>query len=208
MHANPDNMKKISILISGLLVAALAGWFLYNKYRVIIPPVDISRSEIGWSGNSLSGGHMGKISLKKAELQFQDGQLKGGSFEADMNSITITDNTDPEENKSLLEHFANEDFFETKRFPTASFRIMEVKPKGNQLYQVSGIMKIKDKEQTLNFDAKVEPAGEKGQRTTATVAVDRTLFGIEYAAKGKPGSEKDWFIFNEFMLSINIVSGN
>ena len=35
-------------------------------------------------------------------------------------------------------------FFEIKRFPTASFRITEVKPKGEQLYDVSGVMKIKD----------------------------------------------------------------
>jgi len=201
-------MKKNSILlIAGLLIAALAGWFLYNKYRVVIPPVDITRSEIGWSGNSISGGHLGKISLKKAELQFQNGQLRGGSFEADMNSITVTDITDPEENKGLIEHFANEDFFEIKRFPTASFRITEVKPKGEQLYDVSGVMKIKDKEQPLSFETKVVPFGESGHRATATVPVDRTRFGIEYAAKGKPGSEKDWFIFNEFILNINIVSG-
>ena len=80
-------------------------------------------------------------------------------------------------------------FFEIKRFPTASFRTTVVKLKGEQLYDVSGIMKIKDKQQPQSFETKVVPFGESGHRATATVPVHHTRFGIEYAAKGKPGSE-------------------
>jgi polyisoprenoid-binding protein YceI len=53
----------------------------------------------------------------------------------------------------------------------------------------------------------VLPAGESGRRATATISIDRTLFGIEYGSMGKPGSEKDWFIHNEFVLNVNVVTG-
>lgn len=199
--------SKVLLLLGAGMAALAAGWFFYNKYRVVVPPVDVARSEIGWSGKSVSGVHTGKISLKKAQLQFQDGKLTGGMFEADMKSVTVTDITDPEENKHLVDHIANEDFFEVNRYPVASFRITEVKPLEGDFYDVKGIMKIKDREQPLGFRAQVLPAGDKGHRATASVSIDRTLFGIEYGAKDKPGSEKDWFIFNDFLLNVNVVTG-
>lgn len=202
---NTMNFKRI-LLISLFVLAPAAAWFLYNKYRVVVPAVDVTRSEIAWSGKSVSDVHTGKISLKKAELQFRDDKLIGGMFEADMKSITVTDITDPEDNKHLVDHIANEDFFEVNRYPSASFRITEVKPAGNDLYDVSGLMKIKDRENKISFQAQVLPAGENGHRATATVSIDRTLFGIEYGSMGKPGSEKDWFIHNDFLLNINVVA--
>jgi polyisoprenoid-binding protein YceI len=203
---NAMNFKRI-LLISLFVLAPAAAWFFYNKYRVVVPAVDVARSEIGWSGKSVSDVHTGKISLKKAELQFQNDKLTGGFFEADMKSITVTDITDPEDNKHLVDHIANEDFFEVNRYPSASFRITEVKPAGNDLYEITGLMKIKDRENKLSFQARVLPAGESGRRATATISIDRTLFGIEYGSMGKPGSEKDWFIHNEFVLNVNVVTG-
>ena len=202
-------MKNKGILIFIiLLMTSASAWFLFNKYRVVIPPVDVAKSEIGWSGKSVSGAHTGKIGLKKAELRFQNDKLVGGMFEADMKAITVTDISDPEENKGLKDHLENEDFFAAEKYPTASFRITESASSGDGLYRVKGIMKIKEKEQELAFDVKVFPIGKTGRRATATVPFDRTLFGIEYAAKDKPGSEKDWFIYNEILLNINIISGN
>lgn len=69
------------VITGSHLIAALAGWVLYNKYFIVIPPVDITCSEIGWSRSSISGGHLEKIGLKKAEIQFQNWQLNSGSFE-------------------------------------------------------------------------------------------------------------------------------
>ena len=192
------------LLLFVVVIAATAGWFLYNRYRVVVPAVDINNSEVGWSGKSVSDVHMGKIQLSKAEVKFQGGELIGGMFEADMKSITVTDITDTADNRYFIEHIGNEDFFEVNKYPTAGFVITNVKALGEGAYEVTGTMKIKDKENPVTFTAKSEDT-EKGRRIAAVVNIDRTLYGIEYGAEGKRGSEKDWFILNEIVLNINIV---
>ena len=198
-------MKSKLLLITVLVVGLATGWMVYNRYRVVIPAVDVSKSEIAWSGKSLSGAHTGKIMLSKANLEFQGGKLIGGSFEADMRSITVTDISDSADNKHFVEHISNADFFEVNKYPKASFTITKVNPMNEQEYEVTGTMRIKDKENPLTFKATMTPAGQ-GQRVSAVVTVDRTLFGIEYGAKGKPGSEPDWFILNDFILNINVIA--
>jgi len=200
-------MKKTLLLIGLIGVVLVASKIIYNKYRVVVPEVDINSSEIGWSGKSISDGHTGKIKLSKAEIQFKNDKLIGGVFEADMRSITCTDIADTADNRHFIEHIANEDFFEVNKYPTASFIIEQVKDLGENRFEVIGKMKIKNRENQLIFTANVSPAS-KGKRVSALIDIDRTLYGIEYGAKGKPGSEKDWFILNEFTLNINIVTGN
>ncbi|MFM8912908.1 MAG: YceI family protein [Flammeovirgaceae bacterium] len=197
--------KKLLLTAAGLVVAGLAGWFFYNKYRVVVPPVDGTQSEIGWSAKSVTDTHVGKIKLAKAELQFQNNRLVGGFFEADMNSVTVTDITDAQHNQDFINHITTGDFFEVNRFPTASFRITEANPKAGDEYNIRGVMTIKDREQPVEFTATVTPT-PTGKRTSATLSVDRTMFGIEYGAQGKRGSEKDWFIHNEFVLNVNVVT--
>ena len=194
--------KTLFLLV--VLIAATSGWLLYNRYRVVVPAVDINNSEVGWSGKSISDVHMGKIQLSKAELKFQGDKLIGGMFEADMKSITVTDIADTADNRYFIEHIGNEDFFEVNKFPTAGFLITNVKSVDESTYEVTGMMKIKDKENPVTFTAKSEDT-EKGRRIAAVVNIDRTLYGIEYGAEGKRGSEKDWFILNDFVLNINIV---
>lgn len=199
-------MKKIILLaLAGAI--AVSAWFIYNRNRVVIPPIDKSKSEIGWSGKSITDTHTGKIQLSKAELRFENDVLIGGMFEADMKSITVTDITEPEENQKLVSHISDVDFFEVEKYPTATYTITSVKSLGNDAYELTGNMKIKDKEHPLSFKTQITKT-ENGKTASATVSIDRTKYGIEYGAQGKPGSEKDWFILNDFMLNINIVVGN
>lgn len=205
MHAKKDMNKKIVFAAAGVVIATATGWFFFNKYRVVVPPVDVSQSEVGWSAKSVTDTHVGKIKLTKAELQFQDERLVGGFFEADMTSITVTDITDARHNQDFISHITTEDFFEVNRFPTATFRITEVAQQAGNDYRVKGLMTIKGQEQSIEFSASVTPT-PTGKRTSATLPIDRTAFGIEYGAEGKRGSEKDWFIHNDFTLHVNVVT--
>jgi len=196
--------RKIMIALVAVAILLVAGRFLYNRYRVVVPPVDISRSEIGWGAKSLSGPHEGKVSISQAKLEFQNGQLIGGFFEADMTSLTVTDMEDPADNLSLADHLKDPDFFDVANHPKSTFTITEVKSSGVNGYAVKGVMKIKDIEQPLSFDAQLFEEQGIG-RLSAQLTVDRTLFGIKYAAKGEVGSEVDWFIFNDFVLQVNVL---
>jgi len=66
---------------------------------------------------------------------------------------------------------------------TASFRITEAQLKAGNEYKIRSMMTIKDHEQPMEFTASVTPT-PTGKNTSATLSVDRTLFGIEYCAQG------------------------
>ncbi|MCU0418790.1 MAG: YceI family protein [Cyclobacteriaceae bacterium] len=188
-----------------LVLVAIGSWVLYQHYRIITPVVDITQSEIGWAGKSVSGGHVGKLKFEKVDLQFQDGHLRGGSFVADMGSITVDDIDDPQGVTDFVAHITTEDFFEVNKYPTASFVIIQVEAQNATDYQVTGNMTIKGITKPLQFQAQVSPLDE-GYRVSATLPIDRTQFGIEYGANGKRGSAKDWFIYNDFVLTVNVLT--
>jgi polyisoprenoid-binding protein YceI len=199
-------MKKRHVLVLvGLILSGIIFWVVYHKYRVVLPIIDTSRSEVGWAGKSVSDTHTGKVKFSKVNLMFQNGRLSGGNFEVDMSSITVEDIKDPQGVKDFIGHITTEDFFEVSKFPTATFKITDVKSIRDQEYLVTGDMTIKGITLPITFPASVTNEDHR-YRLNANVQVDRTAFGIEYGASGKRGSAKDWFIYNEFVLTVNVLS--
>jgi polyisoprenoid-binding protein YceI len=199
-------MKKRHVLmLVGVTLSGIIFWVVYHKYRVVLPIIDTSRSEVGWAGKSVSDTHTGKVKFSKVNLTFQNGQLSGGNFEVDMASVTVEDIKDPQGIKDFIGHISTEDFFEVNKYPTATFVITEVKSTRDQEYLVTGDMTIKGITLPITFPASVTQEDHR-YRLSAYVQIDRTAFGIEYGASGKRGSAKDWFIYNEFLLTVNVLS--
>ena len=194
-------MKKLMIA-GALLIAAAAGWFLYNKYRVVAPPVDIARSEIGWVGKSIDDAHRGKIQLDTAVVEVQGGVVRSIMVVADMRSISVEDITDPEGNREFVDHIANADFFEVDKYPAARFVSTRVERAADGTYAVTGDLTIKAVTRPVSFTA--TPTADGGS-LQATLEIDRTEYGIIYGSRGQVGSEKDWFILDEFTITVNLL---
>ena len=194
-------MKKF-VFVVVLLIAAGAGWFLYNKYRIVLPPVNVDRSEIGWVGKSIDDAHRGKIQLDSARVEVQDGSVRSIMVVADMRSISVEDITDPEGNREFVDHIANADFFEVDKYPTARFVSTSVERAADGTYAVIGDLMIKAVTRPVSFIAR--PAADGGS-LQATLAIDRTAYGIVYGSRGQVGSEKDWFIHDEFTITVNLL---
>lgn len=196
-------MKKLMVAALALIAAA-AGWFLYNKYRVVMPPVDMDRSEIGWVGKSIDDAHRGKIQLDSAVVEVQDGTVRAIRVVADMRSISVEDITDPEGNREFVEHIANADFFEVGKYPKARFVSTTVVRAADGTYAVTGDLTIKAVTRPVSFTA--TPSADGGS-LQATLAIDRTAYGIVYGSRGQAGSEKDWFIHDAFTITVNLLYG-
>jgi polyisoprenoid-binding protein YceI len=198
-------MKKNLLILSSVFILAIIAWFIYNKYRVVIPPVDATKSEVGWSAKSVSDTHYGKVQLSKATLEFKDSKLVGGAFEIDMNTITVEDITDAKHKSDFIRHITTGDFFQTDQFPIASFVISNVQPISESEFNVSGDITIKEITKQIQFKTNIRKVNEI-RTASATIVLDKNQFGIEYGGKDKPGSQKDWFIYDDFTLNVNIVS--
>jgi len=121
----------------------------------------------------------------------------------DMQNITVEDIEDPQGKIDFIGHIANEDFFEVNLYPEAKFVITEVKPTKENEFLVTGDLTIKNITQPTSVTIKITERNQQ-QFAEATLNIDRTLFGVEYGVKGKKGSDKDWFIYNDFTIKVNL----
>lgn len=173
--------------------------------------IDTETATINWNGYEPDGGHSGIVSFSEGQVIMDNGELAGGSFAVDMNTIqaigVAEDEAEEEEHEhdehgeehheheehhgedgeeegehneddELSGHLKNADFFDVPNFPLATFTITKVE-KGDADYKVTGDFEIRGVKKELSFDASVVD-----RKFKAKVAIDRTLFGINYGIEG------------------------
>ena len=144
-------------------------------------PIDVASSIVNWRGSMLFsfGEHYGTVNLKSGQLTLDNGTLTGGDFTVDMTTIA---NVDGGYNEGLVEHLKNEDFFNVMWFPEAHLKITAIE-------HVDAIRKKIDANLTIKGVTKpIEIFKATYHKDTgildAKVKIDRTDWGINYAAKG------------------------
>ena len=159
-----------------------------------------STSHILWKGVMLGiKEHFGTLNFKDAKLTTKAGQLVGGNFTVDMNSIKPTDkNYDPKTGygvEKFIGHITSADFFDAANNPTATFTITSVN--GNE---ATGTLKIRGKEnvETLKNISFTENNGTISAKGTLTF--DRKKYDVAYDT-----GAKDMVISNDVALEITLT---
>lgn len=170
---------------------------------------DTGLSSLNWTAKKLTGEHTGTIRLTSGEVEIQKDQILGGKFEIDMTSIEDKD-LSGEWKAKLENHLKSPDFFDSGKFPTATFVITSVTPlntsgAGGFTHTVKGNLTIKNKTNPVSFDAlisfKNNTVGCMG-----TAVVDRSKFDVEYGSKSFFPEIGDKIIYDEFTLKFNIIA--
>jgi len=168
--------------------------------------LDTLNSRVEWKGykvfKSESTGHFGTITFESGDVTVQDGKLESGKFVADMNSLTSVDlKNDAEQLDKLKGHLKSGDFFETEKFPTASYEITKVTPSAEGDYNtlLDGNLTVKGITKPVQFKANVSV--NEGAVSIATEPKDimREEFGVKFQSPVENGVIKD-----EITLQINI----
>ena len=74
-------------------------------------------SNIKWIGSKVTESHYGTINIDRGVLQInEEGELVGGEFVIDMNSLLCTDIENEIYKKKLEDHLKDEDFFDVEKF--------------------------------------------------------------------------------------------
>ena len=171
--------------------------------------VDVASSSINWKGTKSNGeSHGGTLSLSNGEFAIDSGAITGGSFTIDMNSMAVTDEMDDKYKQKLVGHLQNGDFFETEKFPTATFTITGVEAlEGDTTFthNVAGNLKMKDIENNITFKANIVNENGVVKAISQDFTINRMLWKIEYnnslVAKIKEKAIKD-----DFELQITLVA--
>lgn len=188
-------MKNVLFILSLL--------FSFNLFSKTYSP-DLSKSTVKWNGKKVAGEHFGQVKISKGELTLEGTDIKNGTIEIDMSSITCEDLENPKYNKKLVDHLKSGDFFSTDQYPKAIFKITDASLGKGGHYDVTGDMTIKGITKPVQFKAQLSE--KKGKITyKAQITLDRTKWDIKYKSKSFFEELKDNFIYDEFTLDVTLV---
>ena len=193
--------KKISKLLGLALILISFTATAQHEYKT-----DTDNSVINWKGFKPTGEHYGTIKLTNGFFSAGNNTISGGNFTIDMNSIVNLDmDATSEYNSKLVNHLKSEDFFDSKQFPTATFKIIKATPKGEKTL-IQGNLTIKDKTNSIEFLATVEFKGDKLTFKSDTFKIDRSKWDVKYKSKSFFDSLGDKFIYDDMEMTINVTA--
>lgn len=173
-----------------VLGALLATGMMFGQTK------QVTSSNIQWWGYKIAktaaSSHNGVVNLKSGNVVMKSNQIVGGTFDIDMTSLTSTDLTGESQTK-LNNHLKNGDFFETEKFPSATYKITSVRKNNSKAYpfMVNGNLTAKGKTNAVSFPAKISLNSGVLTMTSDKFTFDRQKFGIAYASVAKDVVVKD-----------------
>jgi len=178
-----------------------------NTNEAMTYTVSTADSKINWTGSKLVGKqHNGHIMIKEGNLKVSDGNIVGGTFVIDMNSITDEDLAAGEGKEKLEGHLKSEDFFHAEQYPTATFEIAKVEAASDNpeaTHRITGNLTMRGETKSVTIPAKVTMQDGTVMATTPQFVIDRTQWGANYGAS-MLGVAQDKVIKDEIGLVINL----
>lgn len=169
--------------------------------------VDTQNSLVTWTGSKITGSsHTGTLKLSEGTLKVENGQLVGGNFTVDMNSLDNTDLKGTDGYEKLLGHLKSDDFFSVAAHPTATFEITGVTAKAGEngaTHEVSGNMTIRGITKNLTFPATVTVDAATAS-ATAEFFFDRTLYDVKFNSSSFFENLGDNAIKNDVSLKVDL----
>ncbi|WP_159474101.1 YceI family protein [Dyadobacter sp. 3J3] len=140
--------------------------------------IDTKESVVTWKGSSLIGSnsHTGYVYISQGELMIENGKLKGGSVEIDMN--TIEDKNHGRDNK-LVNHLKDPDFFDIKKFPFSKITITKIAYINADNHKVTGNLSIKAITHSVTFPVRMEVKNGVAQ-ANGWLVIDRAKWDVRY----------------------------
>lgn len=174
--------------------------------------VSTEGDEVKWVGfkTIAAGQHTGAIQVTEGEFVTEGGNVVGGSFVIDMNSITNDDL--PEEgdyNKAkLIGHLHSADFFDVANHPTATFTITGVEAIENgengTTHNVSGNLNLRGTEKNISFPAAISVEEGVVNFSAPEFVIDRTNWNVMYGSANLESVAKDQAIDNNIKLTVDL----
>ena len=160
--------------------------------------IDTLNSRIEWKGykvmKSDQTSHFGTINFESGDLTVHEGMLESGKFVVDMNSLTSVElKNDAEQLAKLNGHLKSGDFFETDKFPTASYEITKVSKNESGDYNtlLDGNLTIKGITKPMQFNANVSVKDGEASIASEPKDISREAFNVKFQMPVTNGVIKD-----------------
>lgn len=176
--------------------------------------VDLDNSQVLWQGSKPTGTHNGYVKLSKGVVNVENGQLTGGSFTMDMNSITDLD-LEGDMKANLEAHLKGttegkeDDFFNVGLYPTSTFEISKISSLENDpeaTHLVYGNLTMRDQTKEVGFKARIGVTESEVNVETPPFTINRAEWGIKFMSKSFFDDLKDKFVNDDIGLSLQLVA--
>jgi polyisoprenoid-binding protein YceI len=159
---------------------------------------------VAFVGRKVIGSHDFEFKKWTGFTQLKNGGIAGGqiAFEIQTESVVADENNRNQWTPKLEKHMKDPDFFDVKKYPTATFSSETISPLvdgGPNRFIVTGLLTIKGISKKVSFPATVTQANG-AISAQAQVTINRQDFKIAYP--GKP----DNLIQDEVVLTIKVRS--
>jgi polyisoprenoid-binding protein YceI len=161
--------------------------------------VDLEKSSVNWKGEMLGlYSHFGTVSIKSAYLTLAGGEVSGGSFVINLNTITPTDENYSKDRprQKLIGHLFSDDFFDLANYPAASFEISEANGS-----EVTGMMTIRGNTHPETFTDITITRERDTYRIRGKAILDRKKYNVSFSTM-----VPDRVISDDFELEIDLVA--
>jgi polyisoprenoid-binding protein YceI len=194
--------KFFGVLLSGLFFSFMLVAQNGERYEIA------KTSEVQWEAEKVTGQHNGLISVKRGYITLNaDSSLEHATVFINMQSIRCLDLEDDALNSKLVNHLKSDDFFSSKRFPEAVFKVYKVTPMDHETYThtIEGSLTIKGYTNKLAFPVTIEQKNGK-VLVNGKTDVDRTLYDIKYGSGKFFDNLGDNMIYDLFTVTFKIVA--
>ena len=151
------------------------------------------------------GGHNGTVSISSGSLKIEKGNILGGFFKIDMNSIVCLD-LDPEGpwNQKLVNHLKSDDFFSVDKHRYSSLKITKSTKRKDGSYSISGDLTIKGIKKPINFKSSLKVNKNK-LTATGDIVFDRTDYDIRFRSRKFFEGLGNRLIHDKVSLKVSVV---
>lgn len=166
--------------------------------------VNTDASTIEWKGFKPTGSHNGTIAIDNGVLDVANGEIVGGTFIINMNSITVLDiPADDEKNGKLAGHLKSPDFFDVEKHPSAGFTITGIEDVDGKM-MLSGNLSLKEAKNNVTFPVTVTNENGAVTLNSETFTIDRSKWNVQYGSKSFFDNLGDKFINDDIELKIMV----
>ena len=140
---------------------------------------------IGFVGSKVTGSHTGDFKKWSDSVTLAGGKAEGGKLEFSVQtaSVVADEGSRNDWTPKLEEHLKGADFFDTAKFPTATFASTEIKAGGTGgSHTVKGNLTLRGVTKVVSFPATIVVKGSEISGKTE-FSINRKDFGLVYAGK-------------------------
>ena len=161
--------------------------------------LSVDESSIGWTGKAAFSAYSlsGSIAPKSGSIIVEMDDIREAAIIINMLTLEA-------ENADLQKHLRSKDFFEVNRFPKSEFHLTNAESTSDSTVKIYGVMMIKEKEQTENFEILLDQS-ETWLSISGQIVLDRTDYGVNYNSPNVFKKLKENAIADEFVLELNLL---